>query len=144
MANSKKPYKGSCLCNSITFEVNAIEENMGRCHCTMCRKFHGAEFATYGEAKKGNFNWVTGEEFLSNYLAPNGTNRQFCKKCGSSLTFSPSANVDGLIEFSLGALDSEIEQHPDAHLFVESKPNWSTIQDDLPQYSASRSSEKIT
>jgi len=144
MTESKPPYIGSCLCNSIMFEVDAIEPHMGHCHCSMCRKFHGAEFATYGEAKKGNFRWVNGEENLSNYLAPNGTTRQFCKLCGSSLTFSPSNNPEGLVEFSIGTLDSEIPHRPDAHIFVGYKANWSTIHDELPQYTESRESDKKT
>ncbi|NOX52795.1 MAG: GFA family protein, partial [Gammaproteobacteria bacterium] len=73
-----------------------------------------------------------------------GTTRQFCKLCGSSLTFSPSSNPEGLIEISIGALDSEIPNRPDAHIFVGSKANWSTIRDDLPQYSEGRDSEKKT
>jgi len=108
----------------------------------MCRKFHGAEFATYGEATKDNFRWVNGEENLSKYLAPNGAKRQFCKLCGSSLIFSPSNNPEGLVEFSIGVLDSEIPNRPDAHIFVGSKANWSTIHDELPQYTEGRGSDK--
>ena len=47
------PFKGSCLCGSIQYEVDRIDSKMGHCHCTMCRKFHGAEFATLGEAGAG-------------------------------------------------------------------------------------------
>ncbi len=141
MTELQKPYKGSCLCGGIKFEVDAIEPQMGHCHCSMCRKFHGAEYATYGEARKENFRWVSGEELLSNFVATNGTTRQFCKNCGSSLTFSPSHNPEGLVEFSLGALDSEIEQRPDAHIFVGSKANWSVINDDLPQFKKARVSK---
>jgi len=111
---------------------------MAHCHCTMCRKFHGAAFSTYGEVKVENFCWLQGEEFLKKYLAPNGTERQFCKNCGSSLTFKPANNRGEVIEFSLGTLDDDIEQKPDAHVFTDKCANWFTITDDLPQFKAGR------
>ena len=114
---------------------------MAHCHCSMCRKFHGAEFATYGEAKKNNFRWNSGTEQIKEYIAENGTKRQFCNLCGSSLTFSPAQNPEDLVEFSLAALDTPIEQRPDVHVFVDYKANWSTITDNLPQFSEGRGSK---
>jgi hypothetical protein len=142
MKESKTPWKGSCLCGSVRFEVDAIGPQIGHCHCSMCRKFHGAEFATYGEATRDHFHWVSGEDNLSSYRAPNGTTRQFCKICGSSLTFSPASNPEGIVEFALGALDSDIPHKPDAHIFVGFKANWSTIHDELPQYTEGRNSKR--
>lgn len=140
MTSTKKPYSGSCLCGFVTFEVDDIESRMGHCHCSMCRKFHGAEFATYGEATRENFRWTDGAEYLKEYIAKNGTKRKFCSNCGSSLAFSPASNPEGLVEFSLGALDTLIEIRPDAHVFVDSKATWSTITDDLPQFAEGRDS----
>ena len=107
----------------------------------MCRKFHGAAFATLGEAETKNFRWTEGESLLTEFVAGNGTRRKFCSVCGSSLTFAP-ANDDGeLVEFSLGTLDTEITLRPDAHIFVGSKANWVVISDDLPQYDCGRIAE---
>lgn len=132
------PYTGQCLCGSIKYEVDKIEPRMGHCHCSMCRKFHGAAFATLGEAKTDNFRWVEGEDLLASYKANNGTIRQFCKECGSSMTFAPSNDIGDLIEFSLGTLDSEIDRYPDAHIFVGSKATWYEISDDLPKHGGAR------
>jgi hypothetical protein len=134
LSKKKVTYKGSCLCGNIRFEVDEIEAQMAHCHCKMCQKFTGAAFATYGESKSENFRWVAGEDLLSNYVGRNGTTRQFCSTCGSSLTFEPSQNSDKAVEFSLGALDDEIPNRPDAHVFVSSKPCWNEITDRLPQY----------
>jgi len=109
-------YQGSCLCGSIKYEVKKIGSRMAHCHCSMCRKFHGAAFATFGEAKKENFRWLQGEELLATYVADNGTARSFCSKCGSSMTFKPSSGHEDLVQFSLGTLDSDIEHRPDAHI----------------------------
>ena len=87
------PYQGSCLCNKIRFEVDEFIPNTGNCHCSMCRKFHGAAFATLAEAWRKHFRWLSGEDSLKAYTASNGTTRLFCNHCGSSLMFS-SPNAD--------------------------------------------------
>jgi len=137
-------HTGSCLCGSIVYEVDKIESRMAHCHCSMCRKFHGSAFSTFGEAKVDNFRWIKGEELLASYKANNGTVRRFCKVCGSSMTFSASDDTSELIEFSLGTLDSEIDLHPDAHVYIKSKVGWFEICDDLLQYKAGRSDTKET
>ena len=131
-------FKGSCLCGKIEYEVDEFSSEMGHCHCSMCRKFHGAAFATLGEASKQNFRWLKGESQLQSFTADNGTTRQFCKVCGSSLSFSASGNDDSIIEISLGTLDTPISTQADAHIFVNSKADWYHIEDDLPQFSAGR------
>lgn len=137
------PYKGQCLCGTVKYEVDAFSPRMGHCHCSMCRKFHGASFVTLGEASRSDFRWVHGEDALKGYTAANGTTRQFCQHCGSSMTFS-TPNVSGdIVEISLGTLDSDLDIKPDAHIYVGSKANWTVICDDLPQYVAGRDGEEL-
>jgi len=62
-----KPYQGSCLCGEVSYAVDKIELKMAHCHCSMCRKFHGSAFATFGEAKVENFRWISGENMIENY-----------------------------------------------------------------------------
>lgn len=131
-------YKGQCLCGAIKYEVDEIKPQMGNCHCSMCRKFHGAAFSTFAEADVNDFRWVEGEDQLKSYMAGNGSVRQFCKNCGSSMTFAPSKEANDVIEFSLGTLDSDIELSPDAHIYTGSKANWVEIFDELPQYKKGR------
>ena len=136
-------YSGQCLCGEISYEVTKIEPKMGHCHCSMCRKFHGAAFATFGEAKRENFKWLTGENKIQSFTADNGTIRKFCTNCGSSLIFQDSIDSTDLVEFALGTLDSPIDSKPDVHIFVSSKANWLDITDDLPQFTGNRSSKEI-
>lgn len=142
--SSQHRYHGQCLCGSIQFAVDHIEPRMGHCHCRMCRKFHGAAFATFGEAKKEHFHWLAGEELLNSYQADNGTVRQFCSNCGSSLIFKPVNDPGVFIEFALSALDDDVDVFPDAHIFVDYKANWSSICDGLPQYREYRDGESAT
>ena len=127
----------------LPIKVAQIETRMANCHCSMCRKFHGAAFATFGEAKSGNFQWLTGQELLKSYTAYNGATRQFCSVCGSSLTFSPANDEHQFIEFSLGSLDTDIPLRPDAHIYIGSKANWIELHDELPKYTEGRGSRLI-
>jgi hypothetical protein len=138
MAQEIKMYKGSCLCGAVKYEVDKIKSQMGHCHCSMCRKFHGAAFSTLGEADVKDFRWIAGEDQLKHYVATNGSVRQFCQNCGSSMTFAVSKESSDLIEFSLGTLDSDLDVLPDAHVYTGSKANWVDICDDLPRYNKGR------
>ncbi len=141
MANPTHTLEGQCLCGLIKYEVSKIEERMGHCHCSMCRKFHGAAFATLGEAKAENFRWVTGENYLKSFVAPNGTTRKFCEQCGSSLIFVAANDTGESVEFSLGTLDTDTLVKPDAHIYTSFGASWYEIRDDLPKYASGRDSE---
>ena len=144
MQSDKKEYryKGQCLCGSVQYAVAKLEPRMAHCHCTMCRKFHGAAFATFGEARFENFTWLRGGQHLKTYRADNGSKRQFCDQCGSSMTFSPANDNGEYVEFSLGTLDTDIEIRPDAHIYTAYCANWYEIMDNLPQYAESRLSDR--
>jgi hypothetical protein len=52
--------KGSCLCGAVTYEITGPFEYVGNCHCSICRKSHGAAFAnrsiSAGSRAKTSFN----------------------------------------------------------------------------------------
>ena len=144
IGNELSLYNGSCLCGIVKYGVDKIENEVAHCHCTMCRKFHGAAFATFGEALVDNFRWLSGEDKLKEYLGSNGTKRLFCENCGSSLVFIPSNDDGKFIEFSLGTLDSVIPNKPDAHIFTNYSVCWNQITDSLPQYVEGRDSAQKT
>jgi hypothetical protein len=140
---SQESVKGQCLCGAVKYRVDEIGDKMAHCHCSMCRRFHGAAFATFGEARKEDFHWVEGEHLLKSYRAPNGTVRRFCSVCGSSMTFAPANDSGDLIEFTLGTLVDQPDLTPDAHIFIGSKASWYTIEDSLPQFEEGRGSKQL-
>jgi len=137
------PYKGQCLCGAVKYEVDEFSPRMAHCHCSMCRKFHGSAFATYGEARTSAFRWLQGEGDLQSYVAANETTRRFCRRCGSSLTFASKHHPDDVIEIALGTLDTNLDMSPDAHIYVGSKAGWTEIHDSLPQYHGDRRSRRL-
>lgn len=138
-----EPYLGSCLCGAVKFEVDGFLPQVAHCHCSMCRKFHGAAFATIAGVSSSRFRWAEGEGALKEYTAGNGTTRTFCRHCGSSLTFSSPRAPEDVVEIALGALDDDVPVDPSAHIFVGSRASWTVIGDDLPQYEEGRGSVRL-
>ena len=139
---SEKGYRGSCLCGRVQFSVDKFNLQAGHCHCSMCRKFHGAPFATLGSVPAESFHWIQGKEEVKAYTAENGTIRSFCQNCGSSLFFASPALTDGIVEVALGVFDDDIPVVPDVHIYLDSGANWVSVSDELPKFSAGRKSEK--
>ena len=124
--------KGSCLCGSVQYELDGPFEVMSHCHCSMCRKHHGAAFATFVTVPLSSFRWVAGEDVLSTYQSSAYGKRTFCSKCGSVM---PVVEADTGIAFCpAGNLDGELGIQPQSPRFVGSKASWHTITDTLPQH----------
>ncbi|MEM7537717.1 MAG: GFA family protein [Chloroflexota bacterium] len=137
------PYKGSCLCGEIRFEVDEFLSTIGHCHCSMCRKFHGAAFATLADVPAEHFRWTAGEHLLKGYTAQNGTIRRFCINCGSSLTFFTPNGPSDIVEIAMGCFDDDVPVKANAHIFVASGANWFEHEDELPHFEAGRRSRQI-
>ncbi len=129
-------YQGSCLCGQIRFAVSGFDSHIAHCHCSMCRKFHGAAFGTLSQVR--DLTWLSGEALLKDYVAPNGTIRTFCRHCGSSIGFRSKGNALADIELSLALFDGDIPARIDAHIFTQYKSSWYEFSDDLPHYQEGR------
>ena len=126
-------YTGSCACGAIRY---AIEGSLGRivnCHCSRCRKWHGAAFRTRVAVAVSDFKWTAGEGVLSVWRPSANSTKIFCSRCGSPLV-SSRKNQPGVVAVALGTLDSDPGRGPEFHIFVGSKAPWHEILDDLPQF----------
>ena len=131
---SQHSYAGSCLCGAIRYEVRGEIGDVVQCHCQRCRKSSGTAFATNAPIKKTDFHLVDGEQFLKIYQSTETTQRCFCSECGSPI-MSIKADTPEHYRLRIGTLDTPLEQKPTMHIFVDSKAEWDTICDQLPQYS---------
>jgi len=129
-------FKGSCLCGDIQFSVSGFSEKAANCHCSMCRKFHGAAFGTLVEVN--NLNWLSGEPLLKDFIAPNGSIRTFCKACGASLGFRVKGAPFKEIELAIATFDCDIPVRIDAQIYTNSKANWCALQADILTFEEGR------
>lgn len=124
--------QGACLCGTVRYEVEGPVTWMIHCHCSMCRKHHGALFGTFAATPLMRFRWLAGEDNIERYASSEHAQRGFCKTCGS-VTPTLLQSMD-LAIFPAGNVTENLEARPQSHLFIGSKPSWHRITDALPQY----------
>jgi hypothetical protein len=124
---------GSCLCRAVRYRVDGVIDHVSHCHCSQCRKAHGAAFGSYGHVRPAEFRWESGADAVASYRASAHATRTFCRHCGSTLQWIPSAHGE-YFALALGTLDDDPGARPERHIFVGSKAPWFAISDDLPQF----------
>jgi hypothetical protein len=125
--------RGSCLCGGVRYQIAGSLTGARNCHCSICRKAHGAAFRSRASVKASDFRWVQGENLITWYESSPGNHRGFCRVCGTPLLsrFDRHTSVYGL---PLGPLDDDPRVKPAMHVFVGSKAPWHDISDSLPQF----------
>ena len=129
--------RGSCLCKGVQFEIHGKLEHASHCHCSMCRKAHGAAFGTYGMGRMADFRLTSGADLIERYASSPGITRTFCKRCGATLQYMSDKTPEKL-EIALGVLDGDPGVCATHHIYVASKAPWFEITDGLPQYEVAK------
>jgi hypothetical protein len=123
--------RGSCLCGAVQFESGPFD-SMVHCHCSMCRKHHGAMFATFLSAPPDRLRWLSGEEYVVTYKSSEHGLRPFCHVCGSVVPVVLPSLATAFIP--AGNLLDDPGIRPELHMFASSCASWFPISDSLPQY----------
>ena len=124
--------EGACLCGSVRYEASGDLSDAGNCHCSMCRKAHGAAYATFVTAQGKDFRFTRGEELVETYKSSAELDRVFCRICGSSLVILEPKR--GEVYPTAGTLDEDPGIRLESHIFVGSKAPWLDILDDKPTF----------
>lgn len=125
------PINGGCLCGRVRYRIDGPLSAADNCHCSMCRRQHGAAFATYADLDPDDFAWVSGEDHLKIFEADTGAGWCFCRECGSSLAATENGQITAV---ALGTVEGDPGIRPQAHIFSTSRAKWYEITDDLPQF----------
>jgi len=128
-----KKLTGKCLCDAIAYEVDGGLGPIVNCHCSKCRRWHGAAFRTRCTVESKKFRWLRGEEHLSKYHSSKNVIKTFCSICGSCL-ISMYEDQPGYFGLPIGGLDQDPDSRAIANIFVESKSPWYDITDGLPEF----------
>lgn len=123
---------GSCLCGSVSYEVDALPGAIVHCNCRSCRKAHASAFGSFSAVPREKFRWTKGEELLTGYESSSGKFRRFCSKCGSHIV---AERVDQeKVMLRLGCLDTPIAERPKAHIWRSDAASWFDPKDQLPEF----------
>jgi len=126
-------HQGSCLCAAVRYVIDADIDRITHCHCSMCRKAHGAAFGSYGSVPRRSFRFTQGTDSVAAYHSSSSVTRTFCRHCGSTLQWYSDGLHPEWMGIALGTLDTSLEQPKQKHIFAGSKASWYRINDGLPQ-----------
>jgi hypothetical protein len=111
--------KGQCLCGKVKVVVNELNNQVGACHCSMCRKWSGGPLFAVDCGSKVEFE---GEENIKIFNSSDWAERGFCKECGSNLFYKLKQPLQYMI--LPGILDGIDDYSFDHQVFIEEKPSW--------------------
>ncbi|MEM9046602.1 MAG: GFA family protein [Pseudomonadota bacterium] len=109
---SGRQVTGGCACGEVRVTAIGEPDRVGICHCSDCRKHHGALFYAAAILPERA---VTIEGQTRSYQG-----RHFCPICGSSVF----AQTGDEIEVHLGALDTPDEFVPEYELWTVRREAW--------------------
>lgn len=124
------PLTGCCLCGAVRFAVTPPTKWCAHCHCSLCRRAHGAAFVTWFGVDRPQFALIAGVESLTWFQSTPRARRGFCSRCGSTIFFE-SENWPGEIHIALALMEGPIDREPAAHVFFDTHVSWIEVGDDL-------------
>jgi hypothetical protein len=108
----------------------------GHCHCSMCRRCHGAAFVTWFAVARDQFVLEAGQGDLVRFASSEHGARSFCGRCGSSL-FCESGKHPDQIDVVLANMAAAIDRPPQAHIYFDDRADWVSVDDGLPRLGGS-------
>ena len=128
---------GSCLCAAVEFVAALPTRWVAHCHCTMCRRAHGAAFVTWAGFDAAQVRIDDAQGLLRWYDSSPGAERGFCTRCGSTLFFR-SERWAGELHIVVGNFRDALDRLPQAHVFWDEHVPWAAVDPDdrLPRKGA--------
>ncbi len=114
---------GSCLCKSITYQLNANFQNAVNCHCNICKKITGGAFEAIALIEDNALQFTTGEDLLTSYQISELADKHFCKICGTPI-FNLHNGVPGKAITHIGSLDDPTCVTPTVNIHSENMLPW--------------------
>lgn len=123
---------GQCLCGAISFEFDGSPKFCAHCHCSLCRRAHGAAIVTWTGVKLAKLRILDPTSALRHYASSPGVQRSFCGVCGSSLFFE-AQRWPGEIHLASACITGGASPQPTAHVFFSDRAEWHALSDSLPK-----------
>lgn len=129
--------RGGCLCGAVRFTATLPSKWVAHCHCTMCRRAHGAAYVTWAGFAQERFDIDDAKGQLRWYASSPGAERGFCGACGSTLFFR-AQRWPGEMHVVVANVSDPLDRAPQAHVFWDTRVPWASVDpnDGLPRKGA--------
>ena len=115
--------RGSCLCGDLRFTLGFPSKWVAHCHCSLCRRAHGAAFVTWVGMEATRCAIDDSHSRLQWYPSTPGAERGFCSRCGSTVFFQ-SSNWPGELHIALANLHEPADRAPQSHAYWDTHVDW--------------------
>jgi len=123
---------GGCLCGAVRYQVEGALRPVLYCHCRQCRRMTGHYLAATATDRAGFT--LTGA--VRWYAVTENARYGFCPVCGSLLFWSHLQRSQ--ISILPGSFDKDPPLEACAHIYVNEKPGYYQLCDNLPAYAAAK------
>ncbi len=134
-------YIGGCLCGAVRLAATPPAKFCTYCHCSQCRRAHGAPVVAWVGFREEQFEITEGSEQLRRFTTETGATRSFCQRCGTTLLFE-SGRWAGEVHVTLVSLDDPGDLRPRAPFYVDHGAEWHPILDELPRFGGESGGEE--
>lgn len=124
------PIQGGCLCEGIAFEITPPAKWCAHCHCSMCRRAHGASIVTWIGVDSARLQLTRGSDLLQWHQSSAGARRGFCRRCGSQLFFE-GERWPGETHVARASVPGDIDREPGVHVHFDRRVAWLDLHDGL-------------
>jgi len=121
---------GSCLCESITFQISGSISKVYFCHCKQCRSWGGHYCAAVG-INKAQLSFSRSDS-LKWFASSEKAQRGFCGDCGSSLFFKEKGSSE--IFIWAGTISDQADLKPGAHMYTKDSGSYYSIPNDCVHF----------
>ncbi|MCA9671681.1 MAG: GFA family protein [Myxococcales bacterium] len=124
--------EGGCLCGAVRFEAKAAPLWVANCHCSMCRRAHGAAYVTWVSVPAQSFMITRGLHNVKDFESSPSALRSFCQRCGSTMFFRAKRWKDE-VHIARANIDPPFDAKPQVHAFFSDRADWLDLHDELPK-----------
>lgn len=128
---SEQLIEGGCQCGSVRYRIAGSPLMTALCHCSMCRRANAAPAVAWAMFEDAQVSFPDQQPAI--YESSPGARRGFCARCGTPVCFSADY-IPGLIDITIGSLDSPEELAPALHYWESERLPWLQFADPLPRY----------
>jgi hypothetical protein len=112
-----------CFCRAVHVQVDLPSKWVAHCHCSMCRRAHGAAFVTWVGMEAARCRLRDTRATLRWFASSPGAERGFCGECGTMMLFR-STRWPGELHITRANFVDAVDRAPQLHTYWNAHVDW--------------------